>query len=98
MEIKITTYIKCLGNWNSKCNGVVLVKYKKDIEPLWKLLCEQDEYWKSYKELIKVAPKQIDSLSELNALVKYCGKTDIYNIEELKKKIPFMIYQTFDYD
>lgn len=81
------------SNWSTKQNGVVLVEKEEDIEPLFKLLCEQDDYWESYKNLIKVAPKQIDSIDEISRMCEYVGKTDIYDVESLKKKIPFIIYQ-----
>jgi hypothetical protein len=80
-------------SWESKQNGVVLVEKKADIEPLWKLLCEQDHYWVSYKNLIKVAPKEINSVGDISRMCEYCGKTDIYKIEEIRKIIPFIIYQ-----
>ena len=41
-------------SWESKLNGVILVEKEADIEPLWKLLCEQDDYWKIFKNVIKV--------------------------------------------
>ena len=43
--------------WESKRESVILVKKKTDIEPLYKLLCEQDNYWLNHKNLIQVAPK-----------------------------------------
>lgn len=86
-------------SWESKQYGVVLVEKEDDIEPLWKLLCEQDHYWESYKNLIKVAPKEINSVGDIIRMCEYCGKTDIYKIEEIRKIIPFIIYQgNEDYD
>jgi len=79
--------------------GVIFVEKEQDIEPLFKLLCEQDDYWESYKELIKVAPKEIDKRSDLQQYCQYCGKTDIYDVKALKEQIPFIIYQyREDYD
>lgn len=100
MEIKITNVFKGDDNWLSKKNGVVLVEKESDIEPLFKLLVEQDDYWKKYKNLIKVAPKEIESYRDLDKLCEWCGKTDIYNLKELQEKIPFIIYQfdDFEYD
>ena len=86
--------LKSQSYWQGKKEGVVLVKKESDIEPLFKLLCEQDDYWEEYKELIKVAPKQpLESEYEISKLCEYCGKTAIYNIDALQKKIPFFIYQ-----
>jgi hypothetical protein len=36
-------------SWQSKLDGVILVEREEDIEPLWKLLIEQDDYWEHYK-------------------------------------------------
>lgn len=79
--------------WYSKLSSVIFVEKKEDIEPLWKLLCEQDEYWEQYKKIIKVAPKEINNEYDLNKYCEYCGKTDIYEIDKLKKKVPFIIHQ-----
>jgi hypothetical protein len=99
MEIKICpkpSVVKCHNHWSHKMQGVVLVEKEEDIEPLWKLLCEQDDYWDSYKELIKVAPKEIEHESDLKHLCQWCGKTDIDNIDELKLKIPFILFQYYE--
>lgn len=96
MEIIIRPRVlKGKSSWDSKCNGVVLVDNDKDIEPLWKLLCKQDEYWKHYKHLLKVAPKEIDSESDIISMCEWCGKTDIDDVEKLQSIIPFIIYQEF---
>lgn len=83
--------------WQSKVYGVILVEKEEDIEPLWKLLCEQDDYWESYKKIIKVAPKEIDSVSDISRMCEYVGKTDIYEPEKLQAQIPFIMYQTSNY-
>ncbi len=82
--------------WHSKRDSVVLVEKEADIEPLWKLLCEQDNYWIHYKNIIKVAPKEIVGVRDLAILCENCGKTDIDNIEELRAKIPFILYQNIE--
>ena len=84
---------KCQNYWHSKREGVILVEKEEDIDKIFKLLVKQDDYWESYKHLIKVAPKEIESESTLALMCEYCGKTDIDNIDEIKKKVPFMIYQ-----
>jgi hypothetical protein len=83
--------------WVRKHEGVILVEKEEDIEPLWKLLCEQDEYWESYKKIIKVAPKEIDDISEIINMCQYAGKTDIYHPEKIKEIIPFIMYQKRNY-
>lgn len=99
MEIKIRPRVFTGDKtWNSKWYGVVLVEKQEDIEPLWKLLCQQDDYWESYKGLIKVAPKEIDSESEIEQMFEYCGKTDIYKVDEIRAKVPFIIYQRYTAD
>jgi hypothetical protein len=95
--IKPKKFTGC-SHWLPKHNGVILVEKEEDIEPLWKLLCEQDDYWESYKEVIKVAPKEIDSESDISAMCVYVGKTDIYNPKELQSKVPFLMYQEFPDD
>lgn len=85
-------------SWESKQYGVVLVEKEDNIEPIWELLCEQDVTWKYYKNLIKVAPKEIESIKDLRNMCEYCGKTDIYNIEVIRKKIPFIIHQEKEYN
>lgn len=79
--------------WQKKQHGVILVEKVEDIEPLWKLLVKQDEYWEHYKHIIKVAPKEIDEEGDIASMCDYCGKTDIYNPEKLRAKIPFIMYQ-----
>lgn len=81
--------------WQSKLSGVILVEKEEDIDTLWKLLIEQDDYWKSYKEVIQVAPKEIDGEGDIAKMCVYAGKTDIYNPEEIQSKIPFIMYQEY---
>ena len=87
--------IKFTGDthWVEKLDGVVLVENEMDIDRLHLLLIEQDEYWTSKKNLIKVAPKNINSLKELDDMCECIGRTDIWNLKELQDKIPFIIYQ-----
>lgn len=97
MEIKIKPQtFKCQGWWREKIKGVVLVAKEEDIEPLFKLLCEQDEYWEGHKELIKVAPSEINGVRDLSEMCDYVGKTDIYDIPKLKEQIDFLLYQEQD--
>lgn len=88
MEIKIKPQV-FIGyeSWEPKRQGVVFVAKEEDIEPVWEALCEQDDYWESYKHVIKVAPTEIDSISDICWLCEYCGKTDIYNVPKLKAKL-----------
>jgi len=96
MEIRIKPQVFTgHTSWESKQNGVILVEKQEDIDPLWKLLCYQDDYWEDYKELIKVAPKEINSERDLSRMCEYVGKTDIYNLSELQDQIPFLIYQEY---
>jgi hypothetical protein len=96
MEILIRPR-KFIGDtsWESKLNGVILVEKEEDIEPLWKLLIEQDDYWKYHREVIQVAPKEIDGEEDIARMCVYVGKTDIYNVQELQSKIPFIMYQDY---
>lgn len=92
IQIKPRTFTGA-DQWYSKCYGVILVKDEKDIDPLWKLLCEQDSYWEAYKNLIKVAPSEIESEKDLERMCEYCGKTDIYKFDEIKQQIDFAVFQ-----
>jgi hypothetical protein len=84
--------------WQPKLQGVVLVEKEEDIEPLYKLLCAQDDYWESpyARKLIKVAPKEIESELDLMPLCDSVGKLDIYDVPKIKSQIPFIIYQYWD--
>ncbi len=96
MEIIIKPQIfKGCDYWYSKRNGVILVEKEEDIEPLWKLLIEQDDYWEHYREVIKVAPKEIDGEGDIARMCVYVGKTDIYDVQELQSKVPFIMYQEY---
>jgi len=79
--------------WHSKKYGVILVEHEFEIEILWKLFCEQDSYWEHYKNIIKVAPIEIESERDIERMCEYCGKTDIYKFDEIKSKIDFFMYQ-----
>ena len=100
MEIRIKPQVFTgHTSWESKQNGVILVEKQEDIDPLWKLLCAQDDYWEDYKELIKVAPEEINSVGDLSKMCKYVGKTDIYFPSLLQEQIPFLMYQEYkDFD
>lgn len=99
MEIKFRPQtFKGNNYWESKIEGVILVAKEEDIEPLFKLLCEQDEYWEYYKKLIKVAPAEIDSASDLAGMCDYVGKTNIDDVPKLKHQIDFVIYQYSQHD
>lgn len=96
MEIlfKPRKFIGC-SSWQSKLNGVILVEKEEDIEILWKLLIEQDDYWEHHKEVIQVAPKEIDGEGDIARMCVYVGKTDIYSPQELQTKVPFIMYQEY---
>ena len=74
-------------SWESKMEGVVLVEKEDQIDPLWKLLCEQDDYWEDYKDLIKVAPKTIDSVADIKRMCEYCGKTAKQVMEDAQRDL-----------
>jgi len=92
--IKPRKFIGCT-RWHSKMNGVILVEKEEDIEPLWRLLIMQDSYWGNYKQVIQVSPKEIDSENDIEKMCVYVGNTDIYNVQEIKSKIHFIMYQEF---
>ncbi len=79
--------------WIRKWQGVILVEKEEDIEPLYEMLHEQDAEWLNFKCLIRVAPKEIEHESDLRAICQNVGRTRIHDIELLRKKIPFILYQ-----
>lgn len=93
-----TKQVKSQKHWNHKVQGAIFVSKEEDIEPLWKALCEQDDYWEDYKRLIRVAPKEIDNISDLKKYCRYTGKTDIYDVDKLREKFDFdfILYQYDD--
>jgi len=94
MEIKITAKAyRGVYSWEHKRQGVVLVEKESDIEPLYALLCEQDDCWEDSKNLIKVAPSEIKDKRDLDKLCEYTFKTDIFRPDELRAKIPFVMHQ-----
>ena len=96
MKILIKPRIfKGVDSWSTKMNGVILVEKQHDIDKWWNLLCEQDSYWKEYKHLIKIAPKEIESESDIRRMCEYCGKTDIYDPESLQKSVKFIMHQEY---
>lgn len=92
MEILIKRFTGC-ESWDLGRHGVILVEKEADIEPLWQLLCEQDDWWESAKSVIKVAPKMVDSQRDLDRMCEPPFRTEIYHPKELKAKIPFIMYQ-----
>lgn len=102
MKIQINPqFYEGSNSWYQKTQGVILVEKKEHIEPVWKVLCEQDDYWEDYKNLIKIAPLTIDNKTDLNCLCEYCGKTDIYDVDKVRKilaeqNIEFLIHQFLD--
>jgi hypothetical protein len=82
--------------WNSKCYGAIFTKNESDKKLLYELLCEQDEYWKKYSDLVQILPTDIHSISDLQKKCHYVGKTDIYDVDELRTKVDFLIYQYYD--
>ncbi len=99
MTIKIKPQvIESDTTWEPKMEGVIFVEKEEDIEPLWKLLCVQDDYWEDYKFLIRVSPGEINKKSDLKKYCEYVGKTDIYDVKSIQEQIPFFIYQYKDWD
>lgn len=90
MKLKVqprVQFIQTSVDWEPKMQGVVFVQRKEDIEKVWKLLCEQDDYWESYKKVIKVLPfDTIKSTRDLEVYCEYVGRTDIYDIDDFNEK------------
>lgn len=93
VEIKIKPKnVKCCNIWDNKLESVIFVNSKEDGDKLFKLLLEQDNYWKNLRYLIKVAPKEIEDITDLDSYCDYAGDTDIWDIDSLKKEVDFIIY------
>jgi hypothetical protein len=96
MEITIRARkLKRYDSWEHKCQGVVLVEKEEDIEPLFEHLVAHDDYWKSYKDLIRVAPKEIDNEGDIKRMCGYVGKTDIDDAQLIREQsgIDFILFQ-----
>lgn len=94
MNIKLKpNYLKCEGYWHDKKQSIIFVEKEEDINVLHKLLCEQDEYWEDYKHIIQVAPTDEVSIRDIEQMCQYCGRTDIFDVDKLKEKINFIIFQ-----
>jgi hypothetical protein len=80
--------------WDSNGCGVIFVKDEADKQKLFTLLCEQDDYWESYKNLIKILPDiSIDDVCNLDKYCEWVGSTDIYDVKALREQVDFLIYQ-----
>ena len=91
MEFKI--FFKGQDYWIQKWQGVILVEKEEDIAPLWELLYEQHAEWVNFMDLIQIAPKEIENENDLRVMCQNVGSTRIRDIESLRKKIPFIVYQ-----
>lgn len=73
--------------WYAKGYGVIFVDKQENIKPVLDYLVEQDEYWESHSEVIKVIPQfennEVESVGSLKSHMEYVGKTDIYDTEKL---------------
>lgn len=100
MKIQISPkFVECQECWGSKGFGCIFVQKEEDIDIVWNVLCDQDEYWDDYKNLIKVAPVIIESEKDLYKYCNYVGKTDVYDVNAVKrtlfeKGIEIVFYQT----
>ncbi len=83
------------SKWHHRKSGVIYVEHDWQKNELHKLLCRQDEHWRHKSFLIQtwIGPK---TLGEVKSEAKYTDKTDIYEVEELRKIIPFIFFQFDD--
>lgn len=88
MEFFIRKKIESDTYWFAKGYGVIFVDKQENIKPVLDYLIEQDDYWESYKEIVKVIPDFIkgpeisqDDYSRLMWQMEYVGKTDIYEMK-----------------
>lgn len=97
MNVSIKVSLQSQKDWNPKMNSVIFVNSEEDKYLLWELLVEQDEYWLNYPNNINIiqvkSEKDFASMGELTDLCHYCHRVDIYDVEELQKKVDFFIYQ-----
>ena len=83
------------SKWHHRKFGVIYVEHDWQKDELYELLCRQDDHWKHKPYLIQkwFGPK---SLKDVQSEAKYTDKTDIYEVEELRKIIPFIFFQFDD--
>ncbi len=93
MEVKVS--YNGGSKWRTKLKGVIYVEKEEHIDVLYDLLLKQDEYWDKHKEVIK-RWTPLKTWREVFADSVYVGKTDIYEVEELRKIIPFIFFQFDD--
>jgi hypothetical protein len=95
ISVKVT--LKSQDEWNSKMYSVIFVNSQKDKELLWELLVKQDRYWGKYPDNIDIIKVRKDftftTIRDIQDLCEYCGKVDIYDVEELQKQVDLFIYQ-----
>jgi hypothetical protein len=86
MDIEYKAILKSATSWESKSLGGIFVSKKEDIDIVLEILIEQDDYWEHYKKLVMVLPDN-PTPKLIISMCDYCGKADIYNMEEFLKKL-----------
>lgn len=93
MKIPTTpSFIESDLYWFQKGHGAIFVEKEEHREPVFKILCKQDEYWEAYwgkeiSEIIHVAPKEASCrMGLLGQYHVHVGKVDIYNVGEFIAK------------
>ncbi len=83
------------SKWHHRKVGVIYVEHHWQVAELHELLCRQDHHWESKSHLVRhwVGPKD---MRQVRADAEYADKTDIYEVEELRKIIPFIFFQFDD--
>lgn len=81
--------------WHHKTHGVIYVEKEEHIDELFDLLFTQDEYWENHKDIIQVWTP-LKTWKQVEADTLWTGKTDIYDVEWVRKIIPFIFFQFKD--
>jgi hypothetical protein len=88
MKIPTTpSFIESDDTWYQKGHGAIFIEKEEHREPVFKILCEQDDYWEDYwkdelERIIHIAPKEANSRSELlSDNYVNVGKVAIYDVK-----------------
>ena len=79
--------------WLSKRPSVIFVKNQEDKQKLYSLLVAQDDYWEGESKLIRVFSDDYTEYRKIYSVLENCGKLDIYNVDEIRGKVDFIIFQ-----
>lgn len=103
MQIKINTptYFEGHTEWKPWGRGSLYVEQESHIAVVWELLCQQDVKWRRHQHLIKVVPKSISAVEDLDRQAASCFGAEIRDVKGTKQilkasGIEILIYSTVE--